>query len=145
MDFGMELIALYFLPLYLFKKNRKYLNPIYGLLPTFKETLNIAFTFCITCFAWIFFRAESLKHAMGYINQMISIEIFDLPNKYRKALPFIIAMVIMEWLQRDREHGLQFSELKPTKIIRWGIYMIILIIIVIFIPTESKDFIYFQF
>ena len=61
--------ALYFLPLLLGGKNRNHLEVVAydKSLPSFKEILQIGVTFGLTVFAWIFFRAENLGHAFGYI------------------------------------------------------------------------------
>ncbi|CAN0603038.1 unnamed protein product, partial [Ectocarpus sp. 12 AP-2014] len=61
--------ALYFLPLLLRNKNRVNTNNVAQerWLPNFKETIQIAITFTLTVFAWIFFRANSVHHAFDYI------------------------------------------------------------------------------
>ena len=71
--------AVYFLPLLFTGENRKNLNTIAEgkIFPTLKETANMAFTFILTSFAWIFFRAESITHAIHYITQMFSFSFFQ--------------------------------------------------------------------
>jgi alginate O-acetyltransferase complex protein AlgI len=48
------------------------------LLPTIKEFLNISMTFCLTVFAWIFFRAENIGHALSYISKIFSSSFFTI-------------------------------------------------------------------
>ncbi|NOR45094.1 MAG: MBOAT family protein, partial [Candidatus Delongbacteria bacterium] len=57
--------AIYFLPLLLSNRNRRNIGTVAEdkLFPSFRETLSILSTFVLTTFAWIFFRAESMKHA----------------------------------------------------------------------------------
>ena len=61
--------ALYFLPLLLLKKNRKNLDTITkdSIFPGIKTCLQILFTFVLSTFAWIFFRAANLTEAFHYI------------------------------------------------------------------------------
>ncbi|MDC0652473.1 MBOAT family protein, partial [Flavobacteriaceae bacterium] len=58
--------AIYFLPLLLTNNNRKNLGVVAEgkLLPSFKELIAMLTTFMLTIFAWIFFRAEDLNHAI---------------------------------------------------------------------------------
>jgi D-alanyl-lipoteichoic acid acyltransferase DltB (MBOAT superfamily) len=41
-------------------------------LPTLKEFFDIGLTFGLTVFAWIFFRANNVTHAMSYISGIFS-------------------------------------------------------------------------
>jgi hypothetical protein len=54
--------------------------------------------------------------------------------------------MIVEWLQRDKEHALQFSGIWPFKyrIVRWGVYYFIIMVIVMG-SGAGQTFIYFQF
>jgi hypothetical protein len=59
---------------------------------------------------------------------------------------FGLLLLFIEWLQRDKQHALQFSDAKPfnSRLVRWGVYYLILAIIIRF-TGESQTFIYFQF
>ena len=63
-----------------------------------------------------------------------------------KYLAFGLALLLVEWLQREKQHALQFSAIKPFSYrpVRWGIYYIILLVIAQF-AGSSQTFIYFQF
>jgi D-alanyl-lipoteichoic acid acyltransferase DltB (MBOAT superfamily) len=67
--------AIYFLPLLLKGQNRKNLNTIgnHSFLPSAKEIINICFTFVLTTFAWIFFRAIDITQAIDYTLRIISL------------------------------------------------------------------------
>ncbi len=143
--------ALYFLPLLLAKKNRKYTDTISQgkLFSSFKEILLIVKTFLLTTFAWIFFRAESLSDAFEYIKSMFSETLLDKPqllsgNNLRPLIVFILGLVIVEWIQREKQHALNFDGMKLPKILRWGIYYGIIFIIIIY-GGSQQEFIYFQF
>ena len=82
--------AFYFLPLLLFKTNRDNLNIAAEgkLLPTIREVLSIFSTFSLTVFAWIFFRAEDINHAISYISKIFSNSLFSIPAIFPKKLFF---------------------------------------------------------
>jgi alginate O-acetyltransferase complex protein AlgI len=66
--------ALFFIPLLVTKRNRNNLTIVAhdAALPTLSELGWMMFTFALTTFAWIFFRAESLTKAVLYIQQLFS-------------------------------------------------------------------------
>ncbi|MCB9202366.1 MAG: MBOAT family protein [Flavobacteriales bacterium] len=139
--------ALYFFPLMLAKSNRNNLGDISenSFFPSFKEFISIVGTFSLTCFAWIFFRAESVSHAWSYIE---SIFIFS-GNFFTSQVEiksFIIIMLILlliiEWIARKNEFALE--KLPDSKLVRWSFYFILVWICIIFKGNQA-NFIYFQF
>ena len=139
--------ACYFLPLMFLKRNRKNLDIVARdrLLPNFIELLNIGSTFLLVMLAWIFFRAENITKAFDYLFRMINPSIFSLPHKIPiYVLGLIIFLIIIEWLQRDKQHALQIDDYKFSKFLRWGCYYFIIFLIMIFGATK-QTFIYFQF
>src|SRR4030095_798603 len=70
--------AIYFMPLLLTNRNRAHLEIIGQgrTLPTLKEFFKMSVTFALTVFAWIFFRAASVKHALNYIGEIFSPSLF---------------------------------------------------------------------
>lgn len=141
--------ALYFLPLLLLKKNRKNLDvPATGkLFPKSSELLSIVGTFSITVFAWIFFRAENVKHALSYIGGMMHPSLFELPTvmsiKLFIVLVLITFFVAFEWIHRHQEHALHFSQNRSPfwrYTLYWGLFLCIL-----WFRGNTQTFIYFQF
>ena len=129
--------------------NTKYKNVVaYGrYLPSIKELLQMTLTFLLAIVGWIIFRAESISQAMEYFSAMVTNRFFDasmMPGK--TYLLFGLLLLLVEWLQRDKQHALQFSNIRPFKyrVVRWGIYYIILFVIAKYSGT-SQTFIYFQF
>ena len=129
--------------------NTKYKNVVaYGhYLPNVKEALQVALTFILVVIGWIIFRAESMTQAADYLSAMFTNRFFDsaaLPGM--NYLRYGLLLLIIEWLQRDKQHALQFSNRKPFnyRFVRWGIYYAILVIIACYAGT-SQTFIYFQF
>lgn len=142
--------ALFIVPLMMFKLNRNNLKVVAQdkLLPDFREFLQIMVTFSITVLAWIYFRSESVTDANYYVLRMIS-DLFTINAKTVRYLLssvwlFIFIMIIIEWLHRDREHGLQLNLKKVTTPVRWVGYLGIILLISFFGATQ-QEFIYFQF
>jgi D-alanyl-lipoteichoic acid acyltransferase DltB (MBOAT superfamily) len=141
--------AAYFLPLLLMGRNRTHLGTIAEgrLLPSFRDVLDVGATFGLVCLGWVFFRAESLGHAVGIITRIFSTELFAVPRYLPKALgSCIFVMLGLEWVNRKAEYGLDLRGWRVPAIIRWGLYYILVLIIFFFGNyTDQHEFIYFQF
>ena len=137
--------AIYIIPLIIFDINRvnKDIVAQDTFFPSLKELLQIVFTFSITTFAWIFFRSDSVISAFSYINRMLDYKLYRYPEVDIKPFIFIILMLITEWLQRKKQHGLEFTDVNNI-LVRWSIYFIIFLFILLF-GANSDSFIYFQF
>ena len=139
--------ACYFLPLMLIKQNRKHLDIVAEgkILPSIKELFQMGATFFITCMARVFFRSESISGAFHYLKIMFSTSLLTVPSILPKKLILsIMLFVIIEWIQREKQHALQIDSFKLPEVVKWGIYYSLLIIIIIFGGTQ-QDFFYFQF
>ncbi len=141
--------ALYFIPLLIFKKNRVNTNTVADgkSLPSLKELAQIASTFLLTTLAWVFFRSPNIYDAFKYIGKIFSGSILTIPELEKKQIifvPFIILLVAMEWLQRDKQHALQLESPRFPRIVKWTIYYG-LVFIIIFYAGSQQEFIYFQF
>ena len=139
--------ALYFIPLLLLKLNRRNTNVVaeHTALPNVRELISMVITFGITCFAWIFFRSESIELAFQYIEQMFSRSLLSLPEiRPTFLLILVLGFVIVEWLGRRQLYAIETLWLKRPKFIRWFIYYAIAMIIFLYSRGE-EDFIYFQF
>lgn len=99
-------------------------------------------TFPAVVFAWVFFRAADFHAAMGYFGAMFSKTLFTLPRSYLSMLPWIAVLLVVDWIQRKKEHSLQIGCL--PKVIRWMIYLTIAALCIAYQRREA-EFIYFQF
>jgi D-alanyl-lipoteichoic acid acyltransferase DltB (MBOAT superfamily) len=148
--------ALYFLPLLLTNRNKKYTDTVAegNLLPTVRELFQMALTFFITVIAWVFFRSSSLGSAFGYLQGIFSTSLLSISVLELKKLSdgadiiytvlFVVILIVWEWLQRTKHHPLQFdASCMPTSV-RWGLYYGLILAIVLF-GRSQQDFIYFQF
>lgn len=140
--------ALLFMPLLLSGRNRKNTDSIAHakLLPNFKETTQMLFTFLLVVLGWIFFRAPDLSVAFDYIASIFSTTLFEMPTVKISSIGVLIGfMLLVEWIQREQKHGLSHIErLIVNEPLRWFIYMVLILIIIRF-GGKSETFIYFQF
>ncbi len=148
--------ALYFLPLMLLNKNRKNTNTVAEgkIFPNIKELIQMFSTFFLTTLAWIFFRADSVADAFQYLGKIFSPSLIKSPIKDLWAINTgnhiiyltisMLVFIILEWLQREKQHGLQMDEKKVPQYVRRSIYYI-LIIACFMMNGVQQQFIYFQF
>ena len=142
-----SLNALYFIPLLILGKNRENLNIVAEgrLLPSVREFLQITSTFFLTVIAWIFFRADNVGMAYDYISEIFSMSIFSVPQILpKKLIATLFLFYFVEWIQRDKQHPLQFETLQIPKFVRWAIYYAI-VGMLFFYGGDEQGFIYFQF
>ena len=141
--------AIYFLPLLVFNKNRNNLETVAQgkMLPSVKEFMSMFFTFGLTVFAWIFFRAESISHAFRYISKIFSGSLLLKPQLYPVPVTlfiYILVLIIIEWIGREKKYALENLQFHMPVPARWSAYSAILLAILYFAGAEQQ-FIYFQF
>ncbi len=143
--------AIYFLPLLLTERNRNNLETVAPgrNLPNTREFSWMLITFVQTVFAWIFFRANDIGHAMSYISTLLSPSLFsapEFPGMARAALvsALILCFVIIEWFGRADQFALAKTGLRWKRPYRWAAYFLIISVIFTFSGREQQ-FIYFQF
>lgn len=129
--------------------NTKYKNTVaYGhYLPNIKEALQVALTFILVVIGWILFRAETITQAEYYLSAMVTNRFFDSSALYGvRYLCYGLALLAVEWLQRDKQHTLQFpsNKLFNYAVVRYLIYAVLVSILFIY-AGEVQTFIYFQF
>ena len=142
-----------FVPILLLNKNRNYQNIVAydRKLPTIKEVLQMVFTvFCFNV-SLALFRAENLKHALHYFKGILNMSAFSLANIHAKdtaikSLIVVVIMIIIEWMGRRDQYGLEKFGLTWKRPLRWAVYMIIFIMIINYgLRIDPQDFVYFQF
>lgn len=141
--------ALLFLPLMLMGSNRKNTDIVANgkWLPSVKELVQMGVTFMFVVVGWIIFRAESIGEAYLYISRILSASLLNVSfDLGKKALLYILILVIVEWLQRDKQHALQLTNksLFKYQAVRFVLYFILTIYTIILQGNQS-NFIYFQF
>ncbi|SFD07769.1 MBOAT family O-acyltransferase [Algibacter pectinivorans] len=143
--------AIYFLPLMLTKNNRNNMDIVAKgkNFPNIREFSAILLTFSLTVFAWIFFRANNINHALSYISEIFSSSLFTLPKfdgiGSALIIIFIVGIfVLVEWKGRAGEFAIAQLGLNWKRPIRYLMYYIIIIAIFWF-GGKEQQFIYFQF
>jgi alginate O-acetyltransferase complex protein AlgI len=143
--------ACYFLPLLLARKNRNNLDTIASgkILPNLKEFSFMIFTFCLVVIAWIFFRAESINHALNYLSTIFSASLFTIPDfeglkQGVTTLVLILVFVLIEWRGREDSYAIARIGLSWKRWLRHLFYYILLGVI-FGLGGKEQEFIYFQF
>ena len=136
--------ALLFLPLILQGKNRKHTDTIAAKrwLPTPKELGQMLLTFVLAALGWILFRSQSIWEAVDFYVGIVSggWSGFNLPMR---AIMFVTLMLSVEWMQRNREHGLSMEGVR-SGMVRYACYLAVLTLIFVY-GVFNETFIYFQF
>jgi D-alanyl-lipoteichoic acid acyltransferase DltB (MBOAT superfamily) len=143
--------AVLFLPLILLEKNRKYTDTVAEgkFLPSFREVIQIVFTFLLVVIGWVFFRAENIGQAIQYLQGIFDLSILSKPrfnhlNGNFNAVFCLAIMFVVEWIGRKNQHGLEKLGLTWKPIFRYIMYYII-ILLILFFTNQKQEFIYFQF
>lgn len=143
--------AIYFLPLLLANKNRSNIDFIANgkILPSLKELIMILTTFIMTMFAWIFFRADNIDHAINYIKVIFSMSFFSIPKYEGIVTSFVLIgilclFLIIEWIGRNNRFAIEKLNIN-NRILRYLFYYLIIVLIIYFGNYEENQFIYFQF
>ena len=142
--------ALFIMPSILLKTNRNNLEIIAkgGMIPSFKEFLNMCITFGLIVFTWIFFRAENVGHAFAYISNIFSPSLLSFPSLNKAAfmtLVLVLFLMLIEWIGRENNYALEKFFLRKPRFVRWSFYAFIILLIGLFMQTQETAFIYFQF
>ena len=143
--------ALLFLPLILLSKNRKYTNQVAEgrWLPTWREVGQMLITFLLAVVGWVVFRAETIGQAWDIMCALVQWDtlrapyLFFMAHGNRITCWLCIIMLVVEWLHRDKQHGLEISHLHP--VMRVSIVVVLIEAILFLLPATPSQFIYFQF
>jgi D-alanyl-lipoteichoic acid acyltransferase DltB (MBOAT superfamily) len=150
--------ALLFVPLLLLNKNRRYRDTVATItlpdgttktkwLPSLKEAGQMLLTFALAVFGWIIFRAQDISQFGEVISTICSDSLLSVPwlmnrQYYIPLLINIAILLIVEWLNRTKEHSLKVLPNNPIAriLIYYGIFLLIF-----FFTGKNETFIYFQF
>lgn len=136
--------AALFIPMLIIGKRKKYTDVVAQerKLPSLRELWQMGLTFVLATFGWIIFRADSISDFAGYVSCIFTnIGVQD-GIAGEKALLFIAILVIVEWVNRRREHAFAFHI--RNNWLRWGVYLITALLCLAQ-AGKQVQFIYFQF
>jgi alginate O-acetyltransferase complex protein AlgI len=136
------------------EKPRKRLVEFIGLdkHQSLRQSIQLLITFTLTCYAWLFFRANSLTDVI-YIHRSIASslihpfrEIIQFPfslNEFLLCLCVIAFLELIHYTERKREMWSYLTN-KPLYL-RWAVYYGFILVIFYLGGFGSNHFIYFQF
>ena len=136
--------ACLFLPLILLGKNRKYTDTIAEgrCLPNLKELGQMILTFVLAALGWVLFRSQSIGEAIDFYVGLTNGSIAGF-NPPMRAIAFVAVLLVVEWLQRGRGHGLDMNGVR-SGVVRYSCYLTVLAVIFMY-GVFNETFIYFQF
>lgn len=108
--------------------------------------IRIIFTFCVVSFAWIFFRATSFSDAIMIIGKIFSESGSLYINTSTFFYSFLAIIIVFVFDFSDEYCSGRFNLLNNKYgLIRWGTYLGLTIMILLFGVLDGGTFIYFQF
>jgi alginate O-acetyltransferase complex protein AlgI len=122
--------------------------------------IQVALTFALVCFAWIFFRANSLADALYIITHMgagVGDFLMNVTSKEgwkvlllnrpkEEFLIAVMAILFMELIHLVQRHtGIRHMLAGKPVYFRWSVYYAMVLLILAFGEFGVKQFIYFQF
>jgi D-alanyl-lipoteichoic acid acyltransferase DltB (MBOAT superfamily) len=118
-------------------------------LPTLRESAQMLLTFALTCIVWTFFRADSMTQVAEVFRTIASPSLFrfSMPGTLHELLfagAGIGVMLVLEWIARERQYGLQLDGIFRRPV-RFGIYYGLIAMLILMAPLSGGEFIYFQF
>lgn len=148
--------AIYMMPSIIRKTNRTNLDIVAKgkYFPNFKEFISVITTFVLIVFAWIFFRAENIEHALQFMTDLFK-GLFHLTSYEQTSdylfnkigstfLWLMLGFISIEWLGREENFAIARLGLNQHKIFRYIFYFSIIGSLFWF-GGEKQQFIYFQF
>ena len=123
------------------------------------KSINVIITFLLVSFAWIFFRADSIKTALVFVKRMFCWNpwvitdgtIFNLGLDIYDQRVLIVALIIAFAVEFAQYKNISiYNQLqKHNIVIRWFVYYAIIAAIVVFgkygVTFDANNFIYFKY
>lgn len=141
--------GLVFIPLIILGSNKKFSKDVVAsktFLPSLVEVIQMSVTFVLITFSRIFFRSNSLIDSLKYIRRIFTDFSFTFPDEYLSVMIAVLFLLVVEYLQRHRDFGLQLPEkgIFRWRAARWLAYYGV-VLVIIFYSESPQKFIYFQF
>lgn len=131
-------------------------DKVFGWVPTTSvDMLKRLWVFVLVCFAWIFFRANSLQDASLIINSILDFDYYNLNQLSLQVVPeskhtvytvdilfswwWIFFLIVTEFVIN------KYPFQQVGRPIRWAIYIAGIIILLVLGVYDNNQFIYFQF
>ena len=128
--------------------------------PTLYKWVQVLSVFALVLFSWVFFRANNIGEAfyiiqssfagLGNIRQLLAgvdlNHILFMGQGFKVFAISVVAILIMETVHLIQRHGSvsQLISRRPV-VVRWAIYYVAIIAVLLFGQFGHQEFIYFQF
>ena len=142
--------ALLFIPLILLGSKSHKDTVAHGRwLPSFRELTAMVVTFLLVNFGWILFRAPDFASFSEFVSRLFSHSLFNyhgLTMRMATMLLWCAALLLVEWLQREKQHVLQIDGYRVLSVrpVRLALYAV-LVFLIFYFAGQVQTFIYFQF
>ena len=140
--------GLLFLPLMIFGANRRYNDVVAAdkMFPSLKEFVQMLTTFFLVFIGFLLFRADSVGQCFAYVGKMLDKSTFLGEIDGERALLYCFVLLIIEWLQRNKEHAFELpcKGIFGNNIFRYVFYFTVIYVLILS-AGEATTFIYFQF
>ena len=142
--------ALLFIPLILLGSKSHKDTVAHGrCLPSFREFTAMVVTFLLVNFGWILFRAPDFTSFSEFVSRLFSHSLFNyhgLTMRMATMLMWCAALLLVEWLQREKQHVLQIDGYRVLSVrpVRLALYAA-LVFLIFYFAGQVQTFIYFQF
>ncbi len=118
--------------------------------PRFHSFIQKVYTFLLVTFAWIFFRADSVKDAWRYINYMFKntsgSHYLDFNIDTTQVFVIFVYILFLEVIQNlQKNDRLRAYLVKRSPVVRWSFYLVILLSVILVGKFGDNKFIYFKF
>ncbi|MES1219659.1 MAG: MBOAT family O-acyltransferase [Bacteroidota bacterium] len=150
--FGL-LHGLYFIPLILAGNiNKSSTGDNNRKLPKPKAVFQMMGLFVLVMLTIVVFGSEDISSAFHYLSRIFSFSIFSKPlfpdqagiSRIIITLLFIILLIIIEWLQKNKDHEMQIDDIQ-SPVLRIGIYYALFFLIFAFGSIAQINFLYSSF
>lgn len=118
-------------------------------------------TFAMTTFAWIFFRADSLRSAIIYIKRMFTIwnpwvlfdgSLYELGldrTEMNVLIAALIVLLLVDLVRYKKEMQIDIYLQKQNRLFVWMAAIVMIVVVAVYgkygLAVEANQFIYFQF
>ena len=131
-------------------KTRKFFNQI-KFRPTNRlnwliNLFKLSTTFALISYLGVLFRSDDIHTAFNIMKTILSTSLFMMPDIRANNLFWLIAgFLFVEWIQRKKQHALEFDSIGVPTLFRWSAYLLIILSIAGFGKFSGTEYVYFIF
>jgi len=112
------------------------------------NAFHVLLTFMLVSFAWIFFRANNVDQAFAICKSIFSMKpgglFIGTPEGFAYSIIWILFLLVVEYVTEYYSDIIKVFY-NPNKVLRYGGYVVVVLVIILFGVFNGGQFIYFQF